>query len=248
MRSSAVAVHDRLRAAILRGDLEAGAPLPQGALAEAFGAGRTPLREALRMLQREGLVISEPNRPVRIAPLSADDFEQIFIMRVAIEATAIHVTVPALSSSDIADLEGLLAQMRHYQRADDAAGFRVPHRAFHHRLTAGSGTRVSAQIDELSDHSERYRRRFIQSGRWEDSDAEHRGILDAATAGDATLAARRLAEHHAHTAALTLHMLDPDHDPTRLRATIAAVMGEREGHESCRAIAVQATDHEGSRP
>lgn len=216
-------VHERLRTAILRGELEPGAIIPQGTLAAAFVAGRTPLREALRMLQREGLVISEPNRPVRIAPLSREDFEEVYIMRIALESVAVHITVPTLTSSDIADLEGFMAQMEHYQKAKDQTGFRVPHRAFHHRLIAGSGLRVSTQIDELSDHSERYRLRFGASAAWQEHRGEHREILDAAAAGDADLTAKRLAVHYARTAALVLKSLDPAHDPERLRSAIQAV-------------------------
>jgi DNA-binding GntR family transcriptional regulator len=62
-------VHDRLRAAILLGELPAGQTTSQVTLARDLDVGRTPLREALRMLQREGLVVSEPNRRVRIAEL-----------------------------------------------------------------------------------------------------------------------------------------------------------------------------------
>src|SRR2546421_10298555 len=55
-------VHDRLRRAILRGEFDPKVPLSQVKLAARLGVSRTPLREALRMLQREGLIDSEPNR------------------------------------------------------------------------------------------------------------------------------------------------------------------------------------------
>ena len=216
-------VHERLRTAILRSELEPGAIIPQGTLAAAFDAGRTPLREALRMLQREGLVISEPNRPVRIAPLSQEDFEELVIMRIALETVAIHITVPTLTSSDFADLEGFMAQMEHYQKAGDQTGFRAPHGAFHHRLIAGSGLRVSTRIDELSDHSERYRLRFGDSGSWHEHRNEHREVLDAAATRDTDLAAERLAVHYARTAALVFEVLDPEHNTERLRSAIKAV-------------------------
>jgi len=221
--ASVATVHERLRTAILRGELEPGAVIPQGSLAAAFDAGRTPLREALRMLQREGLVISEPNRPVRIAPLSTEDFEEVYIMRIALETVAIHITMPTLTSDDFADLEGFMAQMNHYQKAMDLSGFRAPHRAFHHRLIAGAGLRVSTQIDELADHSERYRLRFSATESWREYGDEHREILDAAAAGDTDLAAKRLAVHYARNAARTFTVLDPEHDPGRLRCAIAAV-------------------------
>jgi DNA-binding GntR family transcriptional regulator len=66
-RDNIAAIHDDLREAILRGDLKAGAVLSQVQLAEQFGVSRGPVREALRLLQREGLVDAELNRRVRVA-------------------------------------------------------------------------------------------------------------------------------------------------------------------------------------
>jgi DNA-binding GntR family transcriptional regulator len=216
-------VHERLRDAILRGEIQAGATTSQTALATQLDAGRTPLREALRMLQREGLVISEPNRRVRIAELSSDDAEELYIMRIALECVAIRITVPTLKSDDFAALEGYMAQMDHYMRADDMRGWRTPHLAFHNVLVAGAGPRVTEEIDRLFDHAERYRLRWGVTGVWSDRAAEHRAVLDAAAAGDQDLAALRLAEHYARTAALIFAGLDPDHDLARLRTTMKTV-------------------------
>lgn len=217
-------VHERLREAILWGEIPAG-ETSQVALAEQLGVGRTPLREALRLLQSEGLVISEPNRRVRIAGLSADDAEELYLMRVSLEAAAARVTVPTLGSGEIAELEGLLAQMDHYVRRQDHDGLRSPHRDFHGRLVAGGGARVTAQIDQLFDHSERYRVAFAGSAekRWQQRAAEHRGIVDAAIDGDGELAVNRLLEHHGRTAGLVLDGLDPGYDPSRLRVALAAL-------------------------
>jgi DNA-binding GntR family transcriptional regulator len=216
-------VHEQLRNAILRGDIEAGATTSQTALAKELDAGRTPLREALRMLQREGLIISEPNRRVRIAELSSDDAEELYIMRIALECVAIRITVPTLTSDDFAALEGYMAQMDHYMRAGDMRGWRAPHLAYHDLLVAGAGPRVNEEIRKLFDHAERYRLRFGVRGVWEDRAAEHRAVLDAAAAGDQELAALRLAEHYARTASLIFVVLDPDHDLARLRTTMRAV-------------------------
>ncbi len=218
-----VAVHDCLRAAILRGALEPGTVVSQARLARAFGTGRTPLREALRMLQREGLVLAAPNRRVRIAPLTAADFEGISIARLALEAVAIRITVPTLTPADVAALEGDMAQMDYYQRVGDQPGLRGPHRAFHRTLVAAAGPRVGAEIDELADHAERYWVRFSAFGSWDDGRAEHRAILAAAAAGDADVAADRLAEHYVRTIQLVFGVLDRDHDLGRLRTTIRAV-------------------------
>jgi GntR family transcriptional regulator, rspAB operon transcriptional repressor len=216
-------VHERLRNAILRGEIEAGATTSQTALAKQLDAGRTPLREALRMLQREGLVLSEPNRRVRIAELSSDDAEELYIMRITLECVAIRITVPKLTSDDFAALEGYMAQMNHYMRANDMRGWRTPHLAFHNLLTSGAGPRVSTEIDELFDHAERYRLRWGITAAWESRAAEHAGIAEAAAEGDQDQAALRLAEHYAHTAALIFAGLDPDHDLARLRTAMHTV-------------------------
>jgi DNA-binding GntR family transcriptional regulator len=220
---SVAAVHDGLRAAILRGELEPGGGVSQAHLARAFGAGRTPLREALRLLQHEGLVVAAPNRRVRIAPLTAADFEGLSIARLALETVAVRITVPNLTPADVAALEGHLAQMNYYQRVGDQPGFRGPHRAFHRTLVAAAGPRVVAAIDDLADHAERYRVRFGAFGSRDDGRAEHRAILDAAAVGDADLAAGRLADHHARTIRLVFDALDRDRDLGRLRATLRAV-------------------------
>jgi DNA-binding GntR family transcriptional regulator len=220
---SVAAIHERLRGAILRGELPAGEVTSQATLARDLDAGRTPLREAMRMLQREGLVISEPNRRIRIAALSGDDAEELYVMRISLETVAIRITVPTLTSDAFAALQGYMAQMEHYMSVGDQPGMRAPHRAFHHLLVAEAGARVSGEIAELFDHSERYRLRFGAAGSWEQRRAEHRGLVDAAAAGDSDLAAERLAAHYAHTARLVFAALDPDRDLVRLRTTIQAV-------------------------
>jgi DNA-binding GntR family transcriptional regulator len=217
-------VHERLRSAILHGEIPPGATTSQAALAEQLSAGRTPLREALRMLQGEGLVVSEPNRRVRIAELSADDAEQLYVIRVSLEAVAIRITVPTLTSADFAALEGYMAQMDRYIRVDDQPGFRESHRAFHQLLVAGAGPRVSEQMAELFDHGERYRVHYgCANGTYEDRREEHRGILDAADAGDADLAALRLCEHYAGTVSRIFAELDPGHPLADLRTTMRTV-------------------------
>jgi DNA-binding GntR family transcriptional regulator len=168
-------------------------------------------------------VIAAPNRRVRIAPLTAEDFEQISIARLALEAVAIRITVPTLTSADVAALEGYMAQMDHYHKAGDEPGLREPHRAFHHTLVAAAGPRVGAEIGALADHAERYRVRFGAFGHWDDGRAEHRAILDAAASGAADLAANRLAEHYVRTMLLVFGVLDRGYDLGRLRTTIRAI-------------------------
>jgi DNA-binding GntR family transcriptional regulator len=212
-----------LRAAILRGELPAGHITTQGTLAERLGVGRTPLREALRMLQSEGLIVAERNRQVQIASLSADDAEQLYIERITLETVAIRLTVPTLTSDAFAELEGAMAKMDHYMSSGDQPGMRAPHRLFHHILVAGAGARVSRDISELHDHAERYRLRYGTDPSWEQRRQEHRAILTAAAAVEPDEAAEALAAHYVSTARLIVAALDPDLDLARLRAVLRTV-------------------------
>lgn len=223
-------VHDRLREAIVRGEIAAGQSTSQAMLAKHLGLGvsRTPLREALRMLQHEGLVLSEPNRRIRIADFSIADLEQLYAMRIALEVVAIRATVPMLAPEDLAELEGLMAQMDHYLRARDLDRYRTPHAAFHARLVSRAGPRITGQLAQLFDHGERYRRSYaaLDPAGWSVRREEHRQILDAAADGDPELAATRLVTHYLHTVNSVIAGLDPGYEPTLVRTTVATVAPE----------------------
>jgi DNA-binding GntR family transcriptional regulator len=218
-------VHDRLREAILRGEIPPGQPTSQVALARQLGVSRTPLREALRLLQREGLVLSEPNRRVRIADFSISDAEELYAMRLALECVAVRVTVPLLTVQDFAELEGLMAQMEHYMRAGDAASVDVPHRAFHALLFRAAGRRLQTTLLQLFDHAGRYRTAYgaMQPQGFRERFAQHRAIVQAAQAQDAELTVTELARHYLYTAMHVIGELDPQHDPSFLRSTVETV-------------------------
>jgi DNA-binding GntR family transcriptional regulator len=216
-------VHARLRTLILRGDLEPGEQISQLQLAQELGVSRTPLREALRLLQREGLVEAEPNRSFFVAGFSIPDVEQLYAARIPIEALAIRLTVPKLTAENVAELEGLLAQMAHFAAASDFERWDVPHRAFHAGLVRAAGDRITALLSEMSDHSERYRRLATLSGApqsYPDGARQHRAILEACKTGDADAAAAQLTDHLAYTVTRLIKLISPAHTPVTLDAAV----------------------------
>jgi DNA-binding GntR family transcriptional regulator len=217
-------VHERLRNAILAGDIPPGQATSQIVLARELGVGRTPLREALRMLQHEGLVVSQPNRRVRIAELSVEDAEELYVMRISLEAVAARITVPMLTSEDHAELEGLMAQMDHLAESVSPQ-LNAAHRAFHGRFVAGAGTRPALMIGQLFDHAERYRRAYGLSvpGHWLTRREEHRRMVDMAQAGDPDGTADAIAAHYVRTARIVAAALDADYTLGHLRTTVAIV-------------------------
>jgi DNA-binding GntR family transcriptional regulator len=209
-------VHDTLRRLILEGTLEAGTEISQPELARRLSVSRTPLREALRLLEREGLVVDAgPHRSIKISPLSMEDLDDLYAMRVIGEGLAIWLTVPMLRPEDFERLE------RDIELTE--AGDADAHRRFHAGLRAAAWPRLADHLERLSDHAERYQRAYLRQAH--DSAvvaaklAEHRRILDACLARDQPRARELLVDHLARTA-LAL-MTAERHAPFALPAAVA---------------------------
>jgi DNA-binding GntR family transcriptional regulator len=228
-RDSTEVAYLQLRRAIVRCEIPNGVHLSQRELSEMLGVGRTPLREALRMLQREGLVEAEPNHRVRVADFSIPDLEQLYAMRISLEALAIRLTVPLLQAEELRRLEGFLAQMAGLPTPEEYERWEVPHRAFHLGLVAHAGTRIVTMVAQLSDHAERYRRFYSTEAprAFERGMREHQAIVDACLARDPGLAAERLARHYSSIALGTLAVLAPEYDPVLVRTALHSVMQAR---------------------
>ena len=120
-------------------------------------------------------------------------------MRVTLEAEALRLSVPQMTSEDIARLEGNMAEMAHYAQDKDYVRWTIPHARFHRALTAHAGDRVNVVLAQMFDHAERYRRLHIGHGPSAWATAQHRDILDACKSGDRDRSAGMLASHLART-------------------------------------------------
>jgi DNA-binding GntR family transcriptional regulator len=222
------ALHEQLRSDILDGRLAPGSDLSQVQLGQQHGVSRTKLREAMRMLVREGLIELRP-RGARVADVSAPDLDELYAQRLLIEALAIRQTAPELGPDEIAELEGLLAQMAHFERVGDYARWDRPHRAFHELLVSHAGNRTRSTLAQLADHARRYRKLFhSEPTARAAADAEHRAILDAVIDHDAPRAADELVRHLARTPLSVLHEIDPDYDPHVMRDALYQLTGDTE--------------------
>lgn len=218
-------VHAHLREAILRGELPVGAELSQVKLAAELGLSRTPLREALRMLQAEGLIESERNRRVRVASFDIDDLEQVYATRIVLEALGISLTVPLLTEDQLARLGDCLLEMSHFEERRDVVGWEEPHRRFHHQLVAHAGERILRIIDELADHTRRYRLLYVTGAhQWAQAISDHDHIYEACAQRDALAAAELLARHYAQTALSLIAAVEPTHDPVPIRTALRTVL------------------------
>ena len=121
-------------------------------LAERFGVSRTPVREALLLLEREGVVRFERNRGVRVLETSAHDLEEIFTLRLLLEVPATYRACGLLTAEDLAALDRELAAMRRLAKAGDENAFMAHDTRFHEIvLTAAGNRRLAALIGQMRD-------------------------------------------------------------------------------------------------
>lgn len=226
-------VYAQLREELLSGAFEPDRPISQIKLAHRLGISRTPLREALRMLQRDGLISSEPNRQVRATALSVTDLEELYASRITIEALALRITLPRSTASDLDDLEHALGAMTAAAMDRDVESWEEAHRRFHGLLRRHAGPRIGRIADELAAHSERYRRVYLTEPiAWSSAAAEHSAIVEACRAGDDRVAANRLARHLARTALTVIASLAPEHDALPVRAAVRLVVALPDSKEN----------------
>jgi DNA-binding GntR family transcriptional regulator len=221
----AVAVYNQLREEILTGLLDPSQPISQVQLAGRLGVSRTPLREALRMLERDGLIHSEPNRMVRVTPLSIDDLEELYALRIVVEPWALRLTAPRLAAAELDELDGCLTAMDAATSGHDFARWQDPHRRFHELLVAHAGRRVAGLASEIGAQSDRYRRAYLEDtvAAWNAAAQEHREIAAACRESDEVLAADRLARHLARTALTIIAAAAPAHDSVKIRTALLLI-------------------------
>jgi DNA-binding GntR family transcriptional regulator len=220
-------VYRYLRTAILNGELPADAKVSQVRLAATLGVSRSPLREALRLLQNEGLVHGEHNRRMTIATLDPDDLEELYALRLLVEPLGVKLTVPRLTDADLAALRVAYEETKAALASQDIASLHEPHRRFHLGLSGLGGPRLRRQIEDLWDSAERYRRVTLEPSANVETltrlaDMEHDAMLHAAERGDADMCARLVAQQLVRIGSELLTTLDPRRSLIVLRLALDA--------------------------
>ena len=113
-------VYDRLRAEVVAGTFEAGAPLTELVLAQRYGTSRTPVREALRRLEQDGLV-ERGERGMRVRTRSPEEILEIYEVRIPLEATAASAAAQRHSEFDMARIHHAQTAMENTPTAEPAA-------------------------------------------------------------------------------------------------------------------------------
>jgi len=229
--SNTEGVYTRLREMLLNGEIVPGTVISQVKLARELGVSTTPLREAMRLVQSEGLLIAEHNQRSRVAPMDPKDIDAVAASRVLLEALAIRLAVPQLSTADDTALREDLDAMGQAAQAADLHAWEPVHKRFHRRLINGCDAQLGRLVEPLADRSERYRR-FSMFGSpaqtWAIGNEEHEAIAEACLARDPERASVLLARHYARSALTVLAKSAPEEDPAAVRAALQFVQRSAE--------------------
>ena len=215
-------LHHRLRQLILEGVYPPGARLSERNLAHTLGVSRTPLREVLRMLQREGLVETGRYQRARVAPLEPEALDRLYAGRIQLETLGLALTMPSMQEEEFAALDATLAAMR---SATTMEGWEGPHRRFHQLLVAQAGEQLRATITSYADQSQRYRLilAYREIHAQSVSAVEHGRILQACRERHREEAVQQVARHLARTALTALAHMAPEYEPVAVRTALALV-------------------------
>jgi DNA-binding GntR family transcriptional regulator len=226
-------VHQVVRTMILDGSLAPGAIVSQVSLARRLGVSRTPLREALRLLQHEGLIEAEQRRRPRITPIEPAAIDALYADRILTEALGISLTVPLLRAADVDGLQNTLTAMSGFIARQQFDDWQVSHNQFHHLLVSHAGAHLVPKITAGRQRSQRYIRLYAQVPRlWEVGQQDHVSITEACLRRDAPAAAQRLARHLARSALNILAITAPEYEPRALRSALILIGVSSGGSEA----------------
>lgn len=198
-----------LRDAILSGVLVGGQPLRQEEIAEAFGVSRSPVREALRQLEGEGMVSFTPHRGAVVSELSYQEISEITEIRVCLETMAMRESLPLLDGEDLERAEEVLHTIDHEK--DLVLHWSELNWRFHATLFAPADRpRLLALIKAEHNAFERYIRIHLALSDYEKPQREHYELLEICRRKDADAAAILLAQHIRNTGNLLFAHIKED--------------------------------------
>ena len=191
----------KLRSDIVLGDMAPGSQVVQESLAHKYGVSRVPLREALKILEGEGLVSHHPHRGYFVMELSVDDLVEVYRLRSLLEAEALRAAVPILGEGDLTEIRSLLLAVERFSDEADLARLTLANREFHFAIFDKSGmSRLVRLLHHLWDATDVYRAIYFRSETNRIRiEGEHRLILTALEARDAEAAVVAHDVHRGHS-------------------------------------------------
>ncbi|MFF9344750.1 MULTISPECIES: GntR family transcriptional regulator [unclassified Streptomyces] len=204
-------VLEELRGAITSGALRPGAPIRQDALAARLEVSRVPLREALKTLEAEGLVVHHVHRGYFVAQLSFADLEEIYRIRALLETEAVSRAMAARPEGLNDTLAAIQREVERAAQAGDVTAMAEANRRFHLTLIEACGMpRLVRMITTLWDATDAYRSLYYTDPAHRiEAVKDHRVVLAALRGGSGDTVLRQLDDHRAHAVAALRKVLSP---------------------------------------
>ncbi|HHY71581.1 MAG TPA: GntR family transcriptional regulator [Thermoanaerobacterales bacterium] len=186
-----------IREAILNGRLKPGERLMEVQLAEEMGVSRTPVREAIRKLELEGLVVMVPRKGAYVAGLTLKDAAEVFEIRSSLEGLAAALAAERITDEEVTSLDRILEAISTAGEKGDIKTIIKKDMEFHQVLfSASRNDRLAQIINNLKEQIDRFRMQsFSNPARLKSVLSEHKNILDSIKQGDAENAERLAKEH-----------------------------------------------------
>ena len=179
-------VFNTLRKAILRGESKPGERLMEIALANRLGVSRTPVREAIRMLEQEGLVIMIPRKGAQVAQITMKDLNDVLEVRLGLEELAMQFACKRITQEEIGEMKQALEEIERLQEAEDVTALAEADVAFHDIIyKATDNKRLNQIINNVREQMYRYRVEYLKDSRTRGTLLkEHREIYEAVAGRD----------------------------------------------------------------
>ena len=190
-------VFNTLREAILRGDLKPGERLMEIQLANKLGVSRTPIREAIRKLELEGLVLMIPRKGAEVAQITEKSLRDVLEVRRALENLAVQLACLRMSPQTLADLKAAARAFEEILGGEDVTAVAEADEAFHDVIyMATDNQRLISLLNNLREQMYRYRVEYLKKKEchkqllW-----EHQEIIRAIEAGEIDVATKITEQH-----------------------------------------------------
>jgi DNA-binding GntR family transcriptional regulator len=205
-----------IREAILRGDIPPGTRLYELELARRLDLSRGPVREALRQLEQEGIVVSSPHLGASVVSIDAAEIEDATSIRTFLETLHSDATIERLTDADLADLAACVEQIREASRSSDAALISETDFGFHERLLRIAGSPIVQQVWRML--AGRLRMSLALSNviylrEVGDVAETHRPVMEALEARDAAQLDTALTAHIEESRTILRRLLDSRESP-----------------------------------
>ncbi len=207
-------VYELLRDRILRGEIAGGARLAQAPLSEEMGISRIPVRDALKRLETDGLVVGDEIGRYTVVPFTAEDATEIYAIRRRLEGLAIETAAAAMTAEAFGEIQSLFRELGEAAQRHDVARYTEFNVAFHMSIYEASGMPRLVRLIRGLWLGVPPLTPMVLEGRIDRSQKEHARIINALKARNSTQAAKALDRHIANAGA-------------ELRRSIEASMGTK---------------------